>query len=172
MAVSATIADFACRCRLSSVTPLVGLVGADGENQHWIDEINGNIKKGRPGVRLKTVPDFCAQVPKTYNKVTDGRLLGSPLLACTLDWKSYLDGAMNEIGGITSGLGRSNIQKNAEPHCFYLFKNKHGRVAFHYKTKHDVILDNDWQGASDTSDTCLVFCCVCVTSPRCCGRWR
>ena len=125
---------------------LVGFVGADGENQHWILDSNGNIKKGRPGIRLRTIPEFCAQVPKTYNKVTSNRLLGSPLLACTLDWDSYFDGAFNEIGGITSGLGRSNIQKNAEPHAFYLFKNKDGRVAFQYKTKHDIILDNEWQG--------------------------
>ena len=88
---------------------LVGFVGADGENQHWILDINGNIKKGRPGIRLRTIPEFCAQVPKTYNKVTSNRLLGAPLLACTLDWDSYFDGAFNEIGGITSGVGRSNI---------------------------------------------------------------
>ena len=103
---------------VSSTHPGHGHGGADGENQHWIKDINGNIAKGRPGMRLNTLPDFFNQVPRTYNKATNNRLLGSPLLACTLDWDSYLDGAFNEIGGITPGLGRNNAQKNAEPFAF------------------------------------------------------
>ena len=151
---------------------------AEGENQHWIKDINGNIAKGRPGMRLNTLPDFFNQVPRTYGKVTNNRLLGSPLLACTLDWDSYLDGTFNEVGGITSGLGRNNAQKNAEPFAFYIFKNAAGRVAFQYKTKHGIILDKDWQGNSplcSCSCSCLVlylktplFFCAHFLG----GRWR
>lgn len=104
-----------------------------------IDEIGGNLSSGRPGIALDTIPAFLGMVPEVYNKVT-ARLLGAPLLAATLDWVTFLDGRMGAIGGITSGLRKSNPQKGAEPHMFYLFKAKSGRTVFQYKTRHDLVM--------------------------------
>ena len=87
-------------------------------------------------------------IPQAYNKVAD-RLLGAPVLAASLDWVGFLDGRMNEIGGITSGLRETNPQKGAEPHMFYILKAKFGRVAFQYKTRHDMVMNNGWQGGDD-----------------------
>ena len=113
-----------------------------------IDEIGGNLSSGRPGIALDTIPAFLGMVPEVYNKVT-ARLLGAPLLAANLDWVTFLDGRMGAIGGITSGLRKSNPQKGAEPHMFYLFKAKSGRTVFQYKTRHDLVMNNDWQGGDD-----------------------
>ena len=123
--------------------------GADGENQHYISEINGDRNSNRPGVNVRTIPEMLSVVPRAYNKTDSARCLGAPLLAATLDWDAYLKPTLEDIGGVTSSLRKDNIQKNAEPHLVYLFRNKHGRVAFQYKTKHDVILDKEWQGGDD-----------------------
>ena len=52
-------------------------------------------------------------------------------------------------GGITSTKRKVNLQKASEPHDFYLFKNRAGRVAFQYKTRHDIVTDGEWQGGDD-----------------------
>ena len=87
-------------------------------------------------------------IPQAYNKVAD-RLLGAPVLAASLDWVGFLDGRMNEIGGDTSGLRKTNPQKGAEPHKFYIFKAKSRRVAFQCKTRHDLVMNSGWQGGDD-----------------------
>ena len=103
---------------------------------------------GRPGIALGTLAAFFGMIPQAYNKVIDW-LLGAPLLAASLDWVGFLDGRMNEIGGITSGLRETNPQKGAEPHMFYILKAKFGHVAFQYKTRHDMVMNNGWQGRDD-----------------------
>ena len=103
---------------------------------------------GRPGIALGTLAAFFGMIPQAYNKVIDW-LLGAPLLAASLDWVGFLDGRMNEIGGITSGLRETNPQKGAEPHMFYILKAKFGHVAFQYKTRHDMVMNNGWQGGDD-----------------------
>ena len=113
------------------------------------DELGGNLRSGRPGRPVATIPQFAEIVPQVYNKVTSNRLLGAPLLAATHDWKGFLDGRMNEIGGITTSLRKDSRQKNAEPHEMYIFKNRQGKVAFQYKTKYDITMQNDWQGGDD-----------------------
>ena len=103
---------------------------------------------GRPGIALGTLTAFFGTIPKACNKVADW-LLGAPLLAASLDWVGFLDGRMNEIGGITPGLRKTNPQKGAEPHMFYIFKAKSGRVVFQYRARHGVVMNNGWQGGDD-----------------------
>ena len=95
------------------------------------------------------MPDMLTAVPRAYNKTDPSRCLGAPLLAATLDWEAYLAPALQQIGGVTASPRKENVQKDAEPHAFFMFKNKDGCVAFQYKTKHDLILDKDWQGCDD-----------------------
>ena len=103
---------------------------------------------GRLGIALGTLTAFFGTIPKACNKVADW-LLGAPLLAASLDWVGFLDGRMNEIGGITPGLRKTNPQKGAEPHMFYIFKAKSGRVVFQYRARHGVVMNNGWQGGDD-----------------------
>ena len=53
---------------------------------------------------------------------------------------------MEPIGGITPIKRKTNLQKASEPHAFDLFKNRAGRVAFQYRTRHDIVTDGEWQG--------------------------
>ena len=92
-----------CAFVLSSLPPITLLLHStgDGKNTPIVTAQRGTKQKGgsRAGGRtIKTVQEYVKLPGEVYDD-----LLGSPMLASTLDWKKFLDPIIDpELGGITS----------------------------------------------------------------------